>query len=43
MSADFDKALQIGRPPNIQRLFPNPGPDRQRQGGSTAMLKRAAP
>lgn len=22
-SADFDKALQIGRPPNIQRLFPN--------------------
>ncbi|HPW68356.1 MAG: class II fructose-bisphosphate aldolase [Desulfomonilia bacterium] len=22
-SADFDKALQIGRPPNIQKLFPN--------------------
>src|SRR5512135_153569 len=22
-SADFEKALQIGRPPNIQRLFPN--------------------
>ncbi len=22
-SADFDKAIQIGRPPNIQRLFPN--------------------
>ena len=23
MSTDFDKALQIGRPPNVTRLFPN--------------------
>ncbi len=22
-NAAFEKALQIGRPPNIQRLFPN--------------------
>jgi len=23
MNADFEKALQIGRPPNVQKLFPN--------------------
>ena len=23
MSADFDKVLRVGRPPNIVKLFPN--------------------
>jgi len=25
-SSDFERALDFGRPPNIKKLFPNPGP-----------------
>ena len=32
-NSDFDKALKIGRPPNIVELFPKfPRPDCEREG-----------